>query len=46
MDINAIKNRLEQMNKQSVSNSGGGKSLFWNPTVGKEVVRVVPNIFN
>ena len=46
MDINAIKNRLEQMNKQSVSNSGGGKSLFWKPSVGKEVVRVVPNKYN
>ena len=46
MDINAIKNRLEQMNKQSSSHSGGGKSLFWKPSVGKEVVRVVPNKYN
>lgn len=46
MDLNAIKNRLDQMNKQATSNSGGGKSLFWKPSVGKEVVRVVPNKYN
>jgi hypothetical protein len=46
MDLNAIKNRLEQMNKQTSSNSGGGKSLFWKPSVGKEVVRVVPNKYD
>ena len=46
MDLNAIKNRLEQMNKQTSANSGGGKSLFWKPSVGKEVVRVVPNKYN
>tara|TARA_R110000744_G_scaffold117454_1_gene219667 strand:- start:34 stop:864 length:831 start_codon:yes stop_codon:yes gene_type:complete len=46
MDLNAIKNRLEQMNKQTTSNNGGGKSLFWKPSVGKEVVRVVPNKYN
>ena len=46
MDLNAIKNRLEQMNKQSATNSGGGTSLFWKPSVGKEVVRVVPNKYN
>jgi len=46
MDLNAIKNRLEQMNKQSATNSGGGKSLFWKPSVGKEVVRVAPSKYN
>ena len=46
MDLNAIKNRLETMNKQTTSNNGGGKSLFWKPSVGKEVVRVVPNKYN
>ncbi len=46
MDINAIKNRLEQMNKQSSNSGGNGKSLFWKPSVGKEVVRVVPNKYN
>jgi len=46
MDLNAIKNRLEQMNKQSATNSGGGTSLFWKPSVGKEIVRVVPNKYN
>ena len=46
MDLNAIKNRLEQMNKQSATNSGGGKSLFWKPSVGKEVIRVAPSKYN
>ena len=45
MDLNAIKNRLDQMNKQTTSNTGG-KSLFWKPSVGKEVVRVVPSKHN
>ena len=46
MDLNEIKNRLEQMNKQTSNNSGGGTSLFFKPSVGKEVVRVVPNKYN
>ena len=46
MDLNLIKQRLESLNKQSTNKSGGGKSLFWKPSVGKQVVRVVPNKFN
>jgi len=46
MDLNLIKQRLESLNKQSTNNSGGGKSLFWKPSVGKQVVRVVPNKYN
>ena len=43
MDLNLIKQRLESLNKQSTSNQGGGRSLFWKPSVGKQIVRVVPN---
>ncbi|MDB4276898.1 hypothetical protein N9864_00085 [bacterium] len=47
MDLNVIKQRLENMNKQT-SKSGGGekKNLFWKPTIGKQIIRVVPNKFN
>jgi len=47
MDLNLIKQRLESLNKQSTNNTGGkGKSLFWKPSIGKQVVRVVPNKYN
>ena len=47
MDLNVIKQRLESLNKQS-NNSGGGnnKNLFWKPSVGKQLIRVVPSKFN
>ena len=47
MDLDVIKNRLESLNKQS-NNSGGGnsKNLFWKPSVGKQVIRVVPSKYN
>ena len=46
MDLNAIKKRLGEMQSQTSNNSGGGKQLFWKPSVGKQVVRVVPNKYN
>jgi hypothetical protein len=48
MDLNEIKKRLESLNRQSSGNNGGGekKNIFWKPTVGKQVVRVVPSKFN
>ena len=46
MDLNLIKQRLESLNKQSTNKTGGGKSLFWKPSIGKQVVRVVPNKHN
>ena len=46
MDLNAIKKRLGEMQNQTSNNSGGGKQLFWKPSVGKQVVRVVPNKYN
>ena len=46
MDLNLIKQRLESLNKQSANTKKGGSSLFWKPSVGKQVVRVVPNKYN
>jgi hypothetical protein len=46
MDLNVIKQRLENMNKQSSNGGGEKKNLFWKPTVGKQIIRVVPNKFN
>ena len=47
MDLNVIKQRLDSLNKQS-NNSGGGnsKNLFWKPSVGKQLIRVVPSKYN
>ena len=46
MDLNLIKQRLDSLNKQSSNSGGSGTSLFFKPSVGKEVVRVVPNKYN
>jgi len=47
MDLNVIKERLNQMqNAATNQNSGGGKQLFWKPSVGKQTVRVVPFKYN
>jgi len=47
MDLNAIKKRLNEFQKQAQNSSGGQqKQLFWKPSIGKQVVRVVPNKFN
>jgi len=46
MDLNLIKQRLESLNKQSNNSGGERKNLFWKPSVGKQVVRVVPNKYN
>ena len=45
MDLNLIKQRLESLNKQK-SSGGERKNLLWKPSVGKQVVRVVPNKYN
>jgi len=45
MDLNLIKKKLDNLN-QSKKSTGGGKNLFWKPSVGKQVVRVVPNKYN
>ena len=46
MDLNQIKQKLESLQTQSNTNKGGGKSIFWKPSVGKQQVRVVPNKYN
>ena len=43
MDLNVIKQRLNQMqNTASNQSSGGGKNMFWKPSIGKQTVRIVP----
>ena len=46
MDLNAIKKRLGEMQSQANNSGGNSKNLFWKPSVGKQVVRVVPNKYN
>ena len=46
MDLNAIKKRLGEMQSQTNNNGGNSKQLFWKTSVGKQVVRVVPNKYN
>ena len=47
MDLNAIKAKLGEMQTQNTnSNSGGGKNLFFKPSIGKQQIRVVPNKYN
>ena len=46
MDLNQIKQKLESLQSQSSSNKGGGKSIFWKPSVGKQQVRIIPNKYN
>ena len=45
MDLNAIRSKLNSLQQ---TNKGGNndRSLFWKPSVGKQVVRIVPNKFN
>ena len=47
MDLNAIKKRLNDLQNQSSNTSGGNqKQLFWKPSIGKQLIRVVPNKYN
>jgi len=42
-----MRNRLSAMqSKQSGKGSGEKKSVFWKPSVGKQVIRVVPSKYN
>ena len=46
-DLNEMKNRLSAMqSKQSGKGGGEKKSVFWKPSVGKQVIRVVPSKYN
>ena len=47
MNLDVIKKKLQTLNNQSQNKGGGNsKNLFWKPSVGKQVVRVVPSKFN
>jgi hypothetical protein len=47
MDLNEMRNRLSAMqSKQSGKGGGEKKSVFWKPSVGKQIVRVVPSKYN
>ena len=46
MNLEQIKKRLEQMNRPSSYNKDENKKLFWKPSIGKQVIRVVPSKFN
>jgi hypothetical protein len=46
MDLNAIRSKLNSLQQQNKGNGGSDRSLFWKPSIGKQVVRIVPNKFN
>ena len=47
MDLNEMRNRLASMqSKQSGKGGGEQKKIFWKPSVGKQVIRVVPSQAN
>jgi hypothetical protein len=46
MDLNAIRSKLNSLQQQNKGNGGSNQSLFWKPSIGKQVVRIVPNKFN
>ena len=46
MDLNAIKQKLDSLNKQSNFKKEGKSNFFWKPSVGKQQIRVIPNKYN
>jgi hypothetical protein len=42
MDIKAIKKKLDALSNKSNNYSSNNKNLFWKPSPGKQVIRVVP----
>ena len=47
MDINLIKNRLNTLqNKKGGQNKEERAKNFWKPSVGKQIIRVVPSKFD
>jgi len=46
MDLDVIKKRLNDFQSQASNQGGGNKNLFWKPTVGKQLIRVVPSKYN
>ena len=47
MDLSLIREKLNTLeNKTGGQQKSDKKELFWKPTVGKQVIRIVPNKFN
>lgn len=46
MDIKAIKKKLDALSNKSNNYSSNNKNLFWKPSPGKQIIRVVPSKFN
>ena len=46
MDLNEMRNRLQTIQSKSSGKSGEKKSVFWKPSIGKQIVRVVPSKYN
>jgi hypothetical protein len=46
MDLNEMRNRLQTIQSKSSGKSGEKKSVFWKPSIGKQVIRVVPSKYN
>ena len=46
MDLNAIRSKLNSLQQTNKGGGGSDRSLFWKPSVGKQVIRIVPNKFN
>jgi len=46
MDLNEMRNRLQTIQSKSSGKSGERKSVFWKPSIGKQIIRVVPSKYN
>tara|TARA_R110000822_G_scaffold138524_1_gene276119 strand:+ start:799 stop:1629 length:831 start_codon:yes stop_codon:yes gene_type:complete len=46
MDLDVIKKRLNDFQSQANNSGGSQKQLFWKPSVGKQLIRVVPSKYN
>ena len=46
MDLDVIKKRLNDFQSQANNSGGNSKNLFWKPSVGKQLIRVVPSKYN
>jgi hypothetical protein len=47
MDLNEIRNRLSAIQSKPTGKGGGErKPVFWKPSVGKQMIRVVPSKYN
>ena len=47
MDLNAIRKKLDNLQQANNRPSGEGrKMIFWKPSIGKQVIRIVPSKYN